>query len=569
MQLINTNLTLRTTTKSILICLALLIVPTLQIELLSKQQYYFKGKYRPTNGKEDQEEISARIQLYLSQGQDNQPVYNMKTILFYEDSLFSKGLFIESNLHYDSESKTLQVTDKSRIYENQVGIQNSPQFSTYQNINFKIIGTVQFDSEQSIDQFINLKFNISSLAKFNNRKIDFELKFTKKVDLRYQQLFFFIFLGVMMVSQLLGFAFMCHYKLTSKKSFIRKIPIIPSLQACLMDLLIVLICLNYFDIYSYLWKAQLIWLILKLPMLINYYKEPLFPAKIKRRRSSSSSPRNSNHAQHHHTHHNHTHHAHSLQNPVPKKKKYVNKLPENPWSLLFFLTFITITSNIVLYVISPQEISYVTLMLLLTVILENFAFNKRPQTMWYFWSFMVPKSLIVFYIVYYPDNLIGAPINTFGFFKDICLGVIGLALIILQRVLKPRFLGKERSSKGWINGMDIFYIRPSQHNSSSHHNNTLHKDLLSTPSTQITVNINGEAQTEDHQLQCGICWEEFGALETKKSKGLWRKMKNLFFKGRRPVRTRCGHDFHLECLESWVIRKNECPMCRNTIRRKN
>jgi hypothetical protein len=89
--------------------------------------------------------------------------------------------------------------------------------------------------------------------------------------------------------------------------------------------------------YDYLWKAQLIWLILKVPMLVKYYKEPLFSAK-NNRRSNRNSPQQRN----------------IVSVESRKKKNYVDRLPENPWTLLFFLTFLTITSNIVLYVISPQ-----------------------------------------------------------------------------------------------------------------------------------------------------------------------------------------------------------------------
>lgn len=30
----------------------------------------------------------------------------------------------------------------------------------------------------------------------------------------------------------------------------------------------------------------------------------------------------------------------------------------------------------------------------------------------------------------------------------------------------------------------------------------------------------------------------------------------------------CGHSFHLKCLESWIKRKNNCPLCRKDDIRK-
>jgi hypothetical protein len=109
---------------------------------------------------------------------------------------------------------------------------------------------------------------------------------------------------------------------------------------------------------------------------------------------------------------------------------------------LFSLTFLTIFGNITLYVISPEQINIVTLMLLGTIVLENFAFNKRPKVMWYFWLFMVPKSMLVFYINYCSYNRIGAPIDLYSLITDLCIGFVLMLLIFLQRVFRPRFIWK-------------------------------------------------------------------------------------------------------------------------------
>jgi hypothetical protein len=98
-------------------------------------------------------------------------------------------------------------------------------------------------------------------------------------------------------------------------------------------------------------------------------------------------------------------------------------------------------------------------MLLGVIILENFVFNKRPQSMWYFWSFMVPKSLIVFYIVYYPENIVGAPVDAKSFIVDACVGCFMMTLIGVQKIFKPRFIGNDHSKKGQINGMHVYYLK--------------------------------------------------------------------------------------------------------------
>lgn len=190
-------------------------------------------------------------------------------------------------------------------------------------------------------------------------------------------IFYWCFLGVMMLSQMVGYALMCHNTFRRGRLFVTRIPIIPSLQACLMDLLIVLICWNYFDIYNHLLSTQLIFLILKLPILVKYYKEPLFTAK-----NIKSQPNNINRLPQliqNDAYVNINQEQPQLQiSAAPQRKNFSDKMPENPWNLLFFFTFITILGNVILYVISPDQISRVTLMLLAVYILENFAFNKRP-----------------------------------------------------------------------------------------------------------------------------------------------------------------------------------------------
>lgn len=49
---------------------------------------------------------------------------------------------------------------------------------------------------------------------------------------------------------------------------------------------------------------------------------------------------------------------------------------------------------------------------------------------------------------------------------------------------------------------------------------------------------------------CGICLEEFEKVETGNPK--LAKYTILI----------CGHNFHKECLESWLKKKNECPFCK-------
>ncbi|KAJ9546140.1 hypothetical protein OSB04_025847 [Centaurea solstitialis] len=55
---------------------------------------------------------------------------------------------------------------------------------------------------------------------------------------------------------------------------------------------------------------------------------------------------------------------------------------------------------------------------------------------------------------------------------------------------------------------------------------------------------NHEEEQESEEEICGACQEEY--------------QKNELIAGLRF----CEHRFHLECMKKWLVRKNECPLCR-------
>jgi hypothetical protein len=190
---------------------------------------------------------------------------------------------------------------------------------------------------------------IESKEFYQGKKINYQVNLSKKFNKVFETKFFYCFMALMSLSQLVGFIMMCHKMSTAKSQFIKRIQIIPSLQACMMDLLIVLICLNYFDVYKYLYVIQLIFLILKLPILVKYYKEPLFPAKKQKPVTAQFSQQQEVASDTESNYQN----ARTLQ-ILSRRKQFVDNLPDNPWSLLFFLSFLTIIGNITLYVVSPE-----------------------------------------------------------------------------------------------------------------------------------------------------------------------------------------------------------------------
>lgn len=58
--------------------------------------------------------------------------------------------------------------------------------------------------------------------------------------------------------------------------------------------------------------------------------------------------------------------------------------------------------------------------------------------------------------------------------------------------------------------------------------------------------FGGENKGEKEEIDtCSICYDEY---EENKKIG----------------KMQCGHLFHLECIKSWLLCKNSCPMCRAT-----
>lgn len=67
------------------------------------------------------------------------------------------------------------------------------------------------------------------------------------------------------------------------------------------------------------------------------------------------------------------------------------------------------------------------------------------------------------------------------------------------------------------------------------------------PASEETIqNINTVVVDSNETLECAICSENFIIGDEKKI-------------------LRCQHGFHSECLSPWLKRKNNCPVCRQSI----
>ena len=92
-----------------------------------------------------------------------------------------------------------------------------------------------------------------------------------------------------------------------------------------------------------------------------------------------------------------------------------------------------------------------------------------------------------------------------------------------------------------------------------------HDTNVSTATNQLTLPSSVSVEIrEDSEVvyECGICW---GKLADSKAPSAWSKIKAEFVGQKKAVRTMCSHSYHLSCLETWVAKKKECPMCRKEI----
>lgn len=64
----------------------------------------------------------------------------------------------------------------------------------------------------------------------------------------------------------------------------------------------------------------------------------------------------------------------------------------------------------------------------------------------------------------------------------------------------------------------------------------------------LTTRPNAEASAPPHPQECTICFEAMYQTTRDEVK-----------------RTRCGHEFHADCLAKWVVHQRTCPVCRGDL----
>lgn len=190
--------------------------------------------------------------------------------------------------------------------------------------------------------------------------------------------------------------------------------------------------------------------------------------------------------------------------------------------------------------------------------------------MWYFWLYLVPKSFVVFYIIYFSYNLTGVPADLKTLLLDLCIGGALLFMVFLQKIFRPRFIFKSehKGQQLWVEGMkvtDLDNIMETQELVSKKTNisSDATLNLNQTPSSKHNNSLQLQAFLScKDKIECGICWD---VIHVTSLSSVWQRVKSGLFGSKKGVITNCGHTYHSSCLKKWVAKKQECPMCRKKI----
>lgn len=456
----------------------------------------YKGKYKNLT----KEQItgqksplhSSTIKVKKTEIQGNKIQLDILITFFYEEDPFSDGLHLNFVTYLDKDNRAI---DYQRLAKYDIGYVGSDQLLKYDQAFVKVNSS---NLTESFNFFPNSEILIES--NFNTREnnvLELEV-ISEKIDYKFQYLSYLFLLVLLFITQFVSAVVLCHKGINEKLNFVRKLPLIPVVQSWAMDFTLILTTWQYFQVYALVYKIQLVLAILGIPLLFKYFLNlNLFTGR-------------------------------------SRIKKH---------SIFWLLILLVLSCNIMVLTVFSNKVSYACVMLMLSFILEGIVFNKKHQHLWFFWSYMVPKSLIMFYIYYYPYNLLLNPIDIKDFSIIILTGGVLFGLILLQKFWSPRFgilTDGERRMKRYV------------------------------PRVMSIEEILNEKEKDKnkHFLEdfCAICWVSFDQDEHSNNNQVGINEESLKIeKEEILMETGCGHIFHKECLDAWVKKQRKCPTCRGKI----
>lgn len=407
--------------------------------------------------------------------------------LFENNDAFSEGLNINFPVFLDKSTRKINFGKNVKYQFGKVGEDNFEKFEKYE-IAFAQVESTVMNSNLEFQKGSSINISIS----FKNKKnIFFKVKIKEKINFKFQYIFYIGILSFLTLAQIMASIILCHRGINEKLKFIRKLPLIPCIQSWATDLTLILTTWQYFEVYSLIYKIQILMGVLGIPLLFHFFvNKNLFTGK-------------------------------------QKYKKHV---------ILGYIGIIVIFLNITVLIVFTKKVSYVCVMLMLGFILEGVVYNKRPRQLWFFWMYMVPKSLLMLYIYYWPYNLVLNPVDVKEMGIIILAGGSLFGALLLQKYWSPRF--------GFLTQME--------------------KSRLKFKPKIIDLENIGESEIFKGLLDdfCAICWLGFKCEEDEEGS---ETFSGVLKAGEKLLETGCGHVFHESCLKAWVRRTPKCPTCRGKI----
>ena len=115
---------LQSTSLTSLILIAVIMSSSAALESADESEIQFNGEYIALQTGKTTSSLVSRLHVTKEQDPTSGEVsYLFGVVLFEQNNIFSRGIFINSVLKYNQANKQLAPTGPSKIYEEQVGIQ--------------------------------------------------------------------------------------------------------------------------------------------------------------------------------------------------------------------------------------------------------------------------------------------------------------------------------------------------------------------------------------------------------------------------------------------------------------
>lgn len=406
--------------------------------------------------------------------------------VFEENDAFSDAFHIYLGVDLDEKTKSLNRSLKVRFSKGKVG---EDTLQNYEVEDAKVWSSPfggNFDFEKG--SFIAISSHFGS----DKRRI-YKIHLKERINFKFLYIFYMVLISSLSLVQFVASVVICHKGIHEKLSFVRKLPLIPSVQSWATDFALIVTIWRYFEVYYLICEIQIFLGFVGIPLLLAYLaNDNLFVGR-------------------------------------EKARKYV---------FLGFLGLFVLLSNMMVLEIYGNKMSYLCVMLMISFILEGVVFNKRHQHLWFFWMYMIPKTLIILYIFYWPYNLVLNPVDVKELSIIISVGVFLYGILLVQKYWSPRF--------GFMTNAE----------------RKLRKRIPKVMSIEEALNSNNERTLNLIDDFCAICWMNFSHKDVEeKCSHLSKKDDSLSVL----MKTGCGHIFHKDCLEAWIKRKSKCPTCRGRI----